>query len=151
MLYSFFAGWETWWSCWTVIEDAWRRKAWARRIVSRWQTLWIIAGVLHWQWKSWFCCCRWSLWALIVRYWADCCHCFVFTAVLLLLWLFLLQAKGDYPQESHGWLLKWAVLYLLWHRVDMMIFQLLLFMLDHHLPSHLCCDYDLKCCLMNCN
>ena len=30
-------------------------------------------------------------------------------------------------------------------------FQLLSFMLDHHLPSHLCCNYDLKCCLMNCN
>ena len=113
------------------------------------QTLWIIVGMSHCQWKSRVCCRGWSLWTLIVCCWADCCFCFIFTDVLLLLRLFLLQAKGDYPQGSHGWLLKWAVLYLLWHRVDMMISQLLLFLLDHHLPSHLCCNYDLKCCLMN--
>ena len=49
-----------------------------------------------------FCSCRWSMRALNVGYWTECCCCSVFTAVLLLLCLFLFQAKGDYPQESHG-------------------------------------------------
>ena len=57
-----------------------------------------------------FYSCWWSMRAVTVGYWTECCCCSGFTAVLLLLCLFLFQAKGDHKKKSPGWFLNWAAL-----------------------------------------